>query len=47
MGIIIGIILAVVAWYLFKFSVMALFWLVVIGAIVGAIPTFMRRMKRS
>lgn len=47
MGIIIGIILAVIAWKLFKFSVMALIWLVVIGAVVGAIPSFMRRAKRG
>jgi hypothetical protein len=47
MGIIIGIIVAVVAWKLFKFSMMALIWLVIIGAILGAIPTFMRRAKRG
>ena len=47
MGIIIGIIVAVIAWQLFKFSLTALIWLVVIGAILGAIPTFMRRAKRG
>ncbi|MGZ4032876.1 MAG: hypothetical protein ACXVP2_12030 [Tumebacillaceae bacterium] len=45
MGIIVGIVLAVIVWKLLKLSVMAVIWLAIIGAIVGAIPTFMNRMR--
>ncbi|MBL0388607.1 hypothetical protein JJB07_18540 [Tumebacillus sp. ITR2] len=43
MGIIIGLLVAVVLWKILKLSVLALVWIAIIGAIVGAIPTFMRR----
>ena len=43
MGIIVGILLAVVIWWFLKLSLYTLIAFAVIGAFLGAIPRFMAR----
>lgn len=43
LGILLGIVVAVILWNIFKFSIGALIAFVIVGALLGAIPRFMRR----
>jgi len=45
MGIVLGILVALAAWWFLKLSFWTIVLFVIVGAIVGAIPTFMRRTK--
>jgi hypothetical protein len=45
MGIIVGVILAVVVWWFLKLTIGALLFLLVLGALVGSITLFRRRAK--